>query len=223
MPANASHHLIRVLRCKKNEAITVFNGQRGEFSAILRNQDPRSAKISIQRFDSINRESPLRAVLLQGLSRGEHMDITIQKATELGAAEIIPVVCERSIGIKKHRISKKLARWNQIAISACEQSGRNILPLLHNVSSFDEAIEKLTDACRLVLDPDATPGISKLEKLTGTICILCGPEGGLSDKEIDAACKIGYQRIAFGPRVLRTETAGPAFITALQALWGDMG
>jgi len=223
LPANTSHHLIRVLRCRTNTAVIVFNGDGGEYTAILLNDDPRAATIRIQSFDNTIRESTLRIILIQGVSRGEHMDTTIQKATELGAAEIIPVICERSSNIKKHRISKKLERWNQIAISASEQSGRNLLPILHEVSMLDEVINHVAGAYRLVLDPTAAYGIKSIAQITGPVCILCGPEGGLSEQEIAATSKAGYTRITFGPRVLRTETAGPAFISALQVLWGDMG
>jgi len=223
LPASTSHHLIRVLRCKTNAVVTVFNGEGGEFTATLYNEDPKAAKIHIKSFDNTIRESTLRVILIQGISRGEHMDTTIQKATELGTAEIVPVICERSINIKRQRISKKLERWNQIAISACEQSGRDLLPIIHQVSMLDEAINDVAGANRLVLDPTAADGIKTIAQKSGPVCILCGPEGGLSEQEIATSNKAGYTRITFGPRVLRTETAGPAFITALQVLWGDMG
>ena len=223
LPANASHHLIRVLRYKKKSILTVFNGQHGEFSATLLNEDPKAARLDIHHFIETNRESPLKIILIQGVSRSEHMDVTIQKSTELGVTEIIPVICERSLKIKKERINKKLERWNQIAINACEQSGRNILPAVHEISTFDEALEPASDATRLVMDPTAAQGIRAFKQSISPVTILCGPEGGLSEPEIDAACNAGYKKIAFGPRVLRTETAGPACISALQVLWGDMG
>ena len=201
----------------------MFNGQCGEYTAALSNEDPKAARLDIQYFTETSRESSLQIILVQGVSRSEHMDATIQKATELGATEIVPVICERSLHIKKERLNKKLERWNQIAVSACEQSGRNLLPQLHEITAFDAALKHVSGVIRLVLDPAATQGLRSIEQRTGPVAILCGPEGGLSEAEIDAACKAGYKKIAFGPRVLRTETAGPACISALQVLWGDMG
>lgn len=223
LPANASNHLVRVLRCRKNSAVSIFNGNGGEFSATLLDENPRSASIIINSYSDNNRESPLSITLIQGLSRSEHMDTTIQKATELGVAEIIPVICERSSYIKKDRTRKKHERWHQIAISACEQSGRNLLPELHEVTELETAINRTTARTKLVLDPTAAGGIKSIEHDNTSICILSGPEGGLSEQEITLCSEAGYNRINFGPRILRTETAGPAFITALQTLWGDMG
>ena len=223
LPANASHHLIRVLRYKKDTAITVFNGQGGEYSAILLNENPKATQLSLRRYTDIHRESQLTTILLQGVSRGDHMDTTIQKATELGASEIVPIICERSVNINKTRINKKLDRWHQILISACEQCGRNLLPRLHEISTLEAVLESASGATRLMLDPAAAGGVNSIAPHQDTVCILCGPEGGLTEREIDAAEKAGYIGIAFGPRVLRTETAGPAFISALQTLWGDMG
>lgn len=223
LPARASNHLVRVLRCKTGTAVTVFNGQGGEYSATLLNEEPKAANIIINSFVDVNRESPLRMALIQGLSRSEHMDTTIQKATELGVNEIIPVICERSANINKGRAGKKHERWNQIAISACEQSGRNLLPEIHQATTFEKAVSEVTAEIRLVLDPTAENGLNNIKPETASICILSGPEGGLSEQEINAVCDAGYRRIKFGPRILRTETAGPAVISALQTLWGDMG
>ena len=151
------------------------------------------------------------------------METTIQKATELGVTEIIPVNCERSVNITKERATKKHERWNQIAISACEQSGRNFIPEIHQVTGLDTAITEVSACTRLVLDPGAEQGLKNIEIRNSPICILSGPEGGLSKQEINASSDAGFIRIKFGPRILRTETAGPAMIAALQTLWGDTG
>lgn len=213
---------MRVLRCKKGSIVTLFNGEGGEFSATLLDEDPRSASVMINSFTEKNRESHLYITLMQGLSRSEHMDISIQKATELGVTEIIPVICQRSTNLNKNRTDKKQQRWNQIAISACEQSGRNLLPRIHQLTPLDKAINEVAASTRLVLDPGATQGLKNIG-INTSICILSGPEGGLSQQEISASSDAGYNRVNFGPRILRTETAGPAIITALQTLWGDMG
>jgi 16S rRNA (uracil1498-N3)-methyltransferase len=223
LSTSASNHLVRVLRCKKDSAVTVFNGEGGEFSATLLNENPKAASIIINSFVDINRESPLRIRLIQGLSRSEHMDTTIQKATELGVTEIIPVICERSANINRERANKKHERWNQIAISACEQSGRNQLPEIHQATTFEKAINEVSADTRLVLDPAAAKGINDIKPDITSICIISGPEGGLSEQEVNTASDVGYYRIKFGPRILRTETAAPAVISALQTLWGDMG
>ena len=223
MPAKASNHLVRVLRCKKDSSVTVFNGEGGEFSATLLNENARAANVIINSFVDTNRESPLQIRLIQGLSRSEHMDTTIQKATELGVTEIIPVVCERSANINRERAGKKHERWNQIAISACEQCGRNLLPVIHQTTTLEKAITEFSTDTRLVLDPVAEKGLNNIKPDIASICILSGPEGGLSELEINSSSEAGYSRIQFGPRILRTETAGPAVISALQTLWGDMG
>lgn len=223
LSANASNHLVRVLRSKKGSIVTLFNGEGGEFSATQLDEDPRSASVMINSYTDINRESPLSISLIQGLSRSEHMDITIQKATELGVTEIIPVICQRSTKLNKNRTYKKHERWNQIAISACEQSGRNLLPRIHQLTPLDKAIKEVAASTRLVLDPASTQFLKNIGTNNTTICILSGPEGGLTQQEINISSDAGYNRIHFGPRILRTETAGPAIITALQTLWGDMG
>jgi 16S rRNA (uracil1498-N3)-methyltransferase len=223
LSTSASNHLVRVLRCKKDSAVTVFNGAGGEFSATLLNENPKAASVIINSFVDINRESPLRIRLIQGVSRSEHMDTTIQKATELGVSEIIPVICERSVNINRQRANKKHERWNQIAISACEQSGRNLLPAIHQATTFEKAINEVSTDTRLVLDPAAAKGINDIKPDIPSICIISGPEGGLSEQEVNTASDTGYNRIKFGPRILRTETAAPAVISALQTLWGDMG
>lgn len=186
-------------------------------------EDPKSAIVRIDGFIDSNRESPLRIVLLQGLSRSEHMDTSIQKATELGVAEIMPVICERSLILREDRARKKHERWQHIAASACEQSGRNVLPVMHEAIALNHAIAKRGPRTNLVLDPGANTGIKNIDLDGDSVGVLCGPEGGLSEQEVGEASAAGYQRINLGPRILRTETAGPALIAAIQTLWGDMG
>ena len=223
LPPGASNHLVRVLRSRPGSELTVFNGQGGEFNAVLLNEDSKAAQVEITGFVDSNRESRLHITLVQGLSRGEHMDTSIQKATELGVSEIIPVICERSLNIKKERVARKHARWQQIAISACEQSGRTIVPVVHENTAFGQAISHVDAGMKLVMDPAAGNRLRGIEPGEPSVCILCGPEGGLTDQEIDHATAHGFIKISTGPRILRTETAGPALIAALQTLWGDMG
>lgn len=201
----------------------MFNGTGGEYTATLLDDNPRAVNLDINGFTVISRESALRITLIQGISRGEHMDTTMQKATELGVAEIIPVICERSTNINTERTGKKFDRWKQIIVSACEQCGRNILPVLQEVTRLDEALIKVLASTKLVMDPQADNSINSIKPRDASLCILSGPEGGLSEGEISTAYNAGYKRVKFGPRILRTETAGPAFITALQVKWGDLG
>ncbi len=223
LPASPSNHLIRVLRCKTGAAVIIFNGEGGEFTGTLLNEDPKATQVKITGFIDANRESPLRITLIQGISRSEHLETTIQKATELGVTEIIPVICERSVNIKKERAVRKHARWQQIIVNACEQCGRNIPPVLHEITGINQAISEPHAGRKLVLDPAATDRINNIEFNGSSLYILSGPEGGLSDHEISASSALGYSRINIGPRILRTETAGAALISALQTLWGDMG
>jgi 16S rRNA (uracil1498-N3)-methyltransferase len=223
LSASASHHLVRVLRCKADTALILFNGEGGEFPATLLDENPKAARAAIDSFNDTDREPALKVSLIQGISRGDHMDTTIQKATELGVAEIIPAHCARSAALNRQRSGKKHERWQQIAVSACEQSGRNTLPVIRQAMSFEEAIHSVTAGTRLVLDPGADTGIKAIEQHNAPLCIISGPEGGLTEQEISASCDAGFDKVRFGPRVLRTETAGPAFIAAIQTLWGDMG
>ena len=223
LPASASNHLVRVLRFKKGSNITVFNGNGGEYSCTLLNENPKAADIIVNDYLDTNRESPVPITLIQGLSRSEHMDLTIQKATELGVTEIIPVSCERSIGMKDDRALKKIERWKQIAISACEQSGRNCRPRLHQICRLDDALGRVGAGIKIVLDPGASAGITQIGQNAASISVLSGPEGGLSDAELAVATREGYNRIRFGPRILRTETAAPSLVAVLQTMWGDMG
>ncbi|UCB53962.1 MAG: 16S rRNA (uracil(1498)-N(3))-methyltransferase [Thiotrichales bacterium] len=223
LSASASNHLVRVLRCRKGSTVTIFNGEGGEYTGTLQNPDLKAALIAINGFTETSRESRLCITLIQGISRSEHMDTTVQKATELGVNEIIPALCARSLTVKKERALKKHERWQQIVISACEQSGRNSLPVLHEVTAFDAAINEIPATTRIVLDPYAQDSIIGITPDQSSICILSGPEGGLTEQEITAAAGAGFERVRFGPRILRTETAAPALIAALQTLWGDMG
>ena len=223
LPAGASSHLVRVLRLKKDAQFTLFDGKGGEYAATLVDENPKAARASVRDFDDIDRESSLRITLIQAVSRSEHMDVTIQKATELGISEIVPVVCERSIPLNKARAARKCQRWSQIAISACEQSGRTRLPVIHEIHPLARALSETNAAIKLALDPTAVSGLTGIALETSSLCLLAGPEGGLSPSEVAASTDAGFRRIRFGPRILRTETAAPALIAALQVLAGDMG
>lgn len=223
---NASNHLLRVLRLKSGQSITLFNGNGGEYLAILQ-ATGKNASVHIQSFTKTHSESPLKIHLLQGISKAEHMDIAIQKSIELGVNKITPLICQRSVvNLKAERAEKKRLHWQNIAISACEQSGRNFLPDISPIAKFATHIGASNNQAqaplKLLLDPLSSNRIKSLQPDTQHLCILIGPEGGLSESEIKLAQANGFIGIQFGPRILRTETAALAAIANAQLLWGDL-
>jgi len=227
LPATASAHLLRVLRLRVGAALTLFNGQGGEYSAELIGTDKGGARVKIGAFDSIERESPLQLTLLQGIARGERMDQIVQKATELGVSSIVPLSCEFSVvRLAAHALARRRERWQAVAISACEQCGRNHPPLVEPIVELDAACAAITagDASlRLMLVPDASESLSALARGSlRSVALLVGPEGGLSGREQLLAQRAGFRACRLGPRTLRTETAPLAALAALQALVGDL-
>ncbi|MEO5573369.1 MAG: 16S rRNA (uracil(1498)-N(3))-methyltransferase [Gammaproteobacteria bacterium] len=220
----AAQHITRVLRMKPGAALIVFNGQGGEYAATLESEQRGMATIKIG--DSIARdaESKLSVQLAQGISRGERMDYAIQKAVELGVAQIVPLFTEFCVvNMKEERAEKRLAHWQGIAISACEQCGRTRVPEILAPRPLHEWLAQTQANLKLVFDPYSTQHLSQLEPPTGDISMLIGPEGGLSDAETQAAIKSGFTAVQLGPRMLRTETAPVAALAAVQTLWGDFG
>lgn len=223
LPEAAHRHAVQVLRLKKGAVINVFDGQGHEYEATLELVSKRESVAALgQKIESKN-ESPLNITLLQGISRGERMDYALQKAVELGVNKIVPVITERcNVQLSNGRAAKRLSHWKGVMVSACEQSGRSVLPELMDVMSLEDAMSINLQSSRLVLDPLAKQGFTTLEKQQ-QISLLIGPEGGLSEQEIDAVTKQNYQTVNFGPRILRTETATVAAIAVMQTLWGDLG
>jgi len=227
MPAAASAHLLRVLRLRVGAALTLFNGQGGEYSAELIGTDKSGARVRIGAFDSVERESPLQLTLLQGIARGERMDLIVQKATELGVNSIVPLSCEFSVvRLAAHALARRRERWQAVAISACEQCGRNRPPLVEPIVELAAACAAITagDASlRLMLVPEASESFSALARGSlRSAVLLVGPEGGLSGREQLLAQRAGFRACRLGPRTLRTETAPLAALAALQALVGDL-
>lgn len=218
----ASHHLIKVLRAKPGLQLVLFNGDGSDYSATLIDNRSKNATLSIEHKTNITNESPLNITLLQCLSRGDRMETTLQKSVELGVNHIIPITCERSnYTIKTERIQKKIEHWQQIIISACEQSGRAIIPRLSDIQPFSSAIKHYENNLKILLSTEAKQSISALNTTDSNICICIGPEGGLTSGEVSLAKENSYHEVKFGPRILRTETAGPAVLSAIQTLWGD--
>lgn len=225
LPDAAAQHAIRVLRLAAGDALTLFNGDGHQYPAHLLRATTRQAEVRIGSVESPERESPLRITLVQALARGEKMDWIVQKATELGVARIVPVVSARSeVKLDATRSGKRLEHWRAIAIAACEQSGRNCVPRIDaptTLAAWIAADDGAPDGTRWLLLPDAESRMRNAAPSTPQATLAVGPEGGFADTDIDALRQAGYQALALGPRILRTETAGLAALAALQALYGD--
>jgi len=220
---SASNHLIRVLRLKNNQIFTLFNGEGGEFSCRLQISG-KTAVTHIDSFIQTHNESPLNIHLFQGISKGERMDFAIQKAVELGVHGITPVFCDRTVvNLKADRLDKKRQHWQAIAISACEQSGRNIVPRINEACSLEQALQLNSDNLKLMLEPTSNNSLKTLITNNKLFSIYIGPEGGFSDEEIIQAKQNDVAGVTLGPRILRTETAALSAITSIQLLWGDLG
>lgn len=222
LPEDAAHHLVRVLRATTGDHITLFNGLGGEYDAELIETGKRDARVRLISFLPDDKASLLHTHLGQVMSRGERMDYAIQKATELGVSEITPLTSERcELKLRgEERADKKLEHWRRIAIAACEQSGRNRLPIINAPLPADEWQQRVEADLKLVLAPAVNQaladGISPRR-----IALLIGPEGGLSEREIAAACTWDFHPWQIGPRVMRTETAPVAALAILQWCFGD--
>lgn len=223
----ASNHLLRVLRFKNKQTFSIFNGKGIEYPCTLE-IDGKKAIAHILNVKQTTNESALSIHLYQGISKGDRMDIAIQKSVELGVKSITPLICERTVvNLKSDRLDKKLAHWQGIAISACEQSGRSYLPEIHHPVTLTYLADNLPDtdseALQLILDPDASYSFKSLQPTTNSVSILIGPEGGFTQQEIHQAKESNFKGVGLGPRILRTETAAVAAITSAQLLWGDLG
>ncbi|HGX92750.1 MAG TPA: 16S rRNA (uracil(1498)-N(3))-methyltransferase [Candidatus Tenderia sp.] len=219
---NAFNHAVRVLRLKEGDTIRLFNGDGGEFNAQLCDVQRKRASARLGAHIAIEVESPLNILVGQCVSRGEKMDYTIQKSVELGVSDISPLASERcGVQLKGERLDKKIDHWRSVVISACEQSGRNTLPQLNTQTPLSQWVSQVDAEIKLVLDPGETTTLPQLSPPQGAIALLVGPEGGLTDDEVALAKRHGFTGIRLGPRILRTETAALATLSAIQVLWGD--
>lgn len=223
LPDSVFRHAVQVLRLKTGAHLQLFDGEGQAYLAELTEVGRRVARVKLLQTLSSQVESPLTLTLMQGISRGERMDFAIQKAVELGVNHIIPVLTERcNVNLKQERAEKRLVHWQGVVISACEQSGRNTLPILHDIVSLEAAITACQDPCKLVLAPEATQRFTELPAQQQAT-LLIGPEGGLTETELEFAMQQGFTSLRFGPRILRTETASVAALAIVQANWGDIG
>ncbi|MES2564615.1 MAG: 16S rRNA (uracil(1498)-N(3))-methyltransferase [Pseudomonadota bacterium] len=222
-PAEQSHHLTHVLRLTRGAPLIVFDGDGTEYAAVIERIAKSRVTLKLSEGRQVNRESTLAVDLAQGISSGERMDYTIQKAVELGVRSIQPLASERSVvRLTAERAEKRVIHWQGVAIAACEQCGRNRVPQVRPVMALTQWLADVaSDALRLTLAPDAAKSLRALDSPSAPVVMLVGPEGGLSARERNAAQVAGFQSVRLGPRILRTETAAVAALAAMQALWGD--
>jgi 16S rRNA (uracil1498-N3)-methyltransferase len=224
LPSQAGEHLTRVLRLEAGAPCVLFDGSGGEYAARLAPRNGKLVRVQVLEHRAVERESPLDVTLLQGVARGERMDLIVQKATELGVARIVPVLAERSVvRIDAKQRERKREHWQSIVISACEQSGRNRVPAVAAPCSLGDATAALADSLRVLLSAEASESLVACAARAGRqpMALLVGPEGGLADHEEKFALAHQFVACRLGARILRTETAGFAALAALQAIAGD--
>jgi 16S rRNA (uracil1498-N3)-methyltransferase len=226
---SAARHAAKVLRLSPGDVLTLFDGIGGEYACRIDSRKRDTVVAEVLSWRGVERESPVDLTLAQGLQAGEKMDLTVQKAVELGARDIVPLATRRSVvRLDGERARKRVARWRGVATSACEQCGRNRVPEVADLIDLARWLARPpTDAkpLRLMLDPEASLALDALPRpgaATG-IELLIGAEGGLAPEEATLALSAGFVAVRLGPRVLRTETAGLAALAAIQCLWGDFG
>jgi len=219
----ASRHLARALRVSPGDTLVVFDGRGGEYEATVAALDRAVVTVSTGAQQPGLCDAALPIHLGIAISRGERMDWVVQKATELGVTAISPLLSARTgVKLNAERADNKRRHWRQIAISACEQSGRCLLPEIHQLRELDDWLADTSADLALVLHPGGV-GDPPSPSRPDSIALLIGPEGGFSDAEIGRAQGAGFRCLQLGPRTLRTETAPLAALALLQARWGDMG
>lgn len=224
LPAATTRHVARVLRMRAGADLIVFNGSGYDYRCKLTSVEGREARVRVlERLTGLG-ESPLELKLVQAVSRGERMDWTLQKAVELGVREIAPVLSSRCVvRLDDRQVTNRMRHWEGVVASACEQSGRSMLPILRPPTELKAYLAQAASAgTRLVLSPGGPASLAGLSTIGKRVELLVGPEGGLDEHEIAAAADTGFKTVRLGPRILRTETAGIAALAVIQALWGDL-
>jgi 16S rRNA (uracil1498-N3)-methyltransferase len=217
-----AHYLLRVLRVAQGQPLVLFNGDGSDYASEVIRMAKKDVSIRILSRLPAQAESPLQITLTQALSRGERMDQTLQKSTELGAAAFQPVNTERvEVRIRPEKLGKRMQHWRKLVISSCEQCGRAIVPAVFEPLDLTDWLSRKSGAVRIVLQPGAESSLTQVE-LKEKVELLIGPEGGFSDSELALMRLHGVLAASLGPRILRTETAGPTAIAILQALAGDL-
>jgi len=220
----AAHHVGTVLRLREGHALQLFNGNNQQCTAVIRSIHKKQIIVSIESAEDYSCESPLDLHLGQALAKGERMEWVIQKSVELGVRGITPLLTEHcAVKLDTRRMEKKVAQWQAIAISACEQCGRNYVPFIHPLTPFEKFIQEQPEHTqRLILDPVASTKLSDLHLKPVPTSLIIGPEGGFSDQETSYAKTHGFRGLSLGRRILRTETAAIVSQSLLQGLLGDL-
>lgn len=224
---NAARHAVRVLRLRENDALTLFDGTGGEVSARIVHVARDAVVVEAMQRVDLERESPVDITLVQAIQSGEKMDLTVQKAVELGVKRIVPVTSQRSVvRLEGERAQRRVAHWQAVAVSACEQCGRNRVPEVCDLVGLRQWLARPVsgdETVRVLLDPRSLDTLDSLNppRDGGRVELLIGAEGGLSPEETELALRAGFNGVRMGPRVLRTETAGLAALAVMQCLWGD--
>ncbi len=223
LPEQVARHAVRVLRLPEGTDITLFDGRGGEYPARIEHIGRDRVSVSLGAWIERECESPLSVTLVQAVQAADKMDYTLQKAVELGVTAIVPVESRRSVvRLSGERAGKRVAHWQGVVAAACEQCGRNRVPIVAPLESVENWLARpATGALRLMLAPEAETTLPALPPAS-EVQLLIGAEGGLDPREMEAARTVGFVATRLGPRVLRTETAGMAALAALQTLWGDL-
>lgn len=224
LPEQAAHHAARVLRLRIGDAVALFDGNGSAWQGRIMDVG-RSVLVAIEASAPGIAEPALQITLVQALPSGDKMDWVVQKAVELGVAAIQPVAARRSVvKLDGDRARKRVLHWQEVAIAACEQCGRDTVPAVLPLLDLNHYLtrERKEDERRFLLDPIGGHRLRDMDRPYGPLSLLIGPEGGLEEGEIDVARSVGFASLQLGPRVLRTETAGLAAAAAMMALWGDL-
>jgi 16S rRNA (uracil1498-N3)-methyltransferase len=225
LPDESVHYLLTVLRLRVGTPLILFNGQGGEYSARLTLATKKNAQLQVEAYYPIERESALTLTLVQAIARPDHTDYIIQKAVELGVNRLIPIITERTPPLNHNKLAKREHHWRKIIISACEQCGRNRLPLLEPIQSIEQWLTQPPTNLAIVLAPQGQNAFNYLinkEKSVSNITVLIGAEGGLTANELQQAINANYLDIHLGTRILRTETAAITMLAICQSIWGDL-
>jgi 16S rRNA (uracil1498-N3)-methyltransferase len=223
LPEPAARRLREVLRMRPGETLELFNGTGGAWAARVLSLARREATVEVGAFDPTERESGLAVTLAQGISRGSHMDYTLQKSVELGVHGIVPLFTERSnVRLDAERAATRMQHWRNVLIGACEQCGRNRLPALSPPVALEEWIRSDPAPLKVMLDAAAAGTLASIAGRPPALTLLAGPEGGLAPEEKARARAAGYEAVRLGPRILRTESAAVAALAICQHRWGDL-
>jgi 16S rRNA (uracil1498-N3)-methyltransferase len=221
LDTQASNHLVKVLRLNEGAELRLFNGDGCEYLAHITVANKKNAQVEISDVLSNDAKVSFPLHLGQVVSKGDRMDFTIQKATELGITDITPLWSERcDVRLKGERLEKKMEHWQKVAISACEQSGRNHIPTIHPAMNYNDWASSVEADTKLVLHTRDQKPLAEI-KAPASVALLVGPEGGITDEEVEFCIQQGFTGLTLGPRILRTETAALAALSLFQYLWGD--